>query len=156
MESNVSATWQSITLQHVQKTHGIYKCDHFALQTLQDAVLQKVVMQTWHGAIQPAWPLCVGQPQLILLLVLAVLLGAAGALGGREVLPDRCLSLFHLLCAWLGLAKLQLQRHQKVGTKLVPTCPQDVLIVCLLSSGTSSCIVQQAGCQQAALCQAVE
>ena len=80
---------------------------------------KNVEMQTWHGAIQPSWAICVGQPQLVLLLVLAVLLGAAGALRGREVLPHRSLSLFHLLCAWLGLAELQQQRHQKVGTKLV-------------------------------------
>lgn len=57
-------------------------------QHAKQEFLQTVVMQTWHGAVQPSWSLCVGQPQLILLLVLAVLLGAAGALGGREILPD--------------------------------------------------------------------
>ena len=63
--------------------------------------------QTWHGAIQPSWSLCVWQPQLVFLLTLAILAGAAGATGSREVFPDGVLSLLHLLCPWLSLAHLQ-------------------------------------------------
>lgn len=67
------------------------------------------MIPTWHGAVQPSWSLCVGQPQLVLLLVLAILVGASSSPGGREVLPDGGLSLLDGLCAWLALTYLQSQ-----------------------------------------------